>query len=262
MNIKSFFSNWIVRNILLAIVFVLVIVVAANVILAAMTRHGKEITVPDFTNMTRVEAARVAAESGVEVTITDSAYHKQLRPGVVYMQNPKAGSHVKEGRRIRLSVNTLKPQEVTMPNLVGVSLRQARAELLRNGLTLGRLIYVSDIATNNVIAQQRFGRNIEPGTKIASGSYVNLVLGLAPEDLMTFVPNVIGQKYQNAVGTVQNNSFNLGMVRFDSSVRNYDDSLNAVVYRQVPSVDSTSVVRGSDISLYLTLDANKLPSEK
>ena len=91
MNIKGFFSNWIVRNLLLAALAVLLFVLAANLFLSLVTQHGKEIIVPDFTNLTVQEASRVAASSGVEVVVVDSMYIKRLKPGAVYMQTPKAG---------------------------------------------------------------------------------------------------------------------------------------------------------------------------
>ena len=47
---------------------------------------------------------------------------------------------------------------------------------------------------------------------------------------------------------------------FDETVLDYDDSLNAMVFNQRPeSSDSISVGMGSDVTLYLTLDENKIP---
>ena len=40
----------------------------------------------------------------------------------------------------------------------------------------------------------------------------------------------------------------------------YDDSLNAMVWSQIPEPsDSVSVGMGSEVTLYLTLDQNKIP---
>lgn len=276
MNIKTFFSNWIVKNVLLAVAFVLVFALLANVLLSVMTRHGKEIAVPDFTNMTVQEAARVASSAGVKVVVSDSMYIRRMKPGTVYKQIPDAGEHVKEGRKIRLSINTLRPKQVPMPSLVGFSLRQAKAELQRNGLKLGRLIYVRDLATNNVISQQRFGREIAPGRNISSGTAVDLVLGLSITDERTFVPDLTGQQYQKAIDAVQENSLNVGRLLFDSSVKDYADSVSAFVYAQSPkarvstfdpvamkdTLVANSVRRGTEVTLHFTVDRNKLPEKK
>ena len=261
MKIKDFFTNWIVKNVFLAIVFVLVLVFSVNALLAVGTRHNKEITVPDFSGMSIEEARAEANAVGVRAVVTDSVYVGRMTPGAIYMQTPKAGSHVKKGRTIRLTANTMVPSEVYMPSLVGCSLRQAKAELQRNGLVLGRLIYVKDIATNYVLKQQRYGVDVAPGTPMSSGTVINLVLGLSSDNL-TNVPDLSGRQYRTAVDIAQENSLNIGRLRSDNTVTNYADSRNAVVYRQNPASDSPAVTKGSELTLYLTLDTDKVPANK
>lgn len=258
MNIRQFFSNWIVRNLLLAVLAVAAVVGVSSLLLNIGTQHNREITVPDFTNMSYTEAVRAAGAAGVRVTVADSVYIRRMKPGVVYMQTPKAGDYVKKGRRIRLTTNTMVPKTVPMPALVGASLREAKAELARAGLTLGRLVYVRDIATNNVLRQQRGGVNIAPGTKVASGTAISLVLGLNPEDSQTYIPNVVGKQYLRAVDILQENSLNIGRLVFDSSVKSYADSVSAVVYSQRPA-DVQTAPMGSEVSLSLTVNPDKMP---
>ena len=260
MNIKGFFSNWIVRNLLLAALAVLLFVLAANLFLSLVTQHGKEIIVPDFTNLTVREASRVASAAGVELAVSDSMYIRRMKPGAVYRQSPEAGEHVKEGRKIRLSINTLRPKQVPMPSLVGFSLRQAKAELLSKGLVLGRLVYRPDLATDNVLKQMLGGTEVLPGTEVESESAVDLILGLNPSDNTTYIPYLLGMKYLNAVDAVHDNSLNVDEVLFDNTVKDYADSLNAVVYLQEPeSVEDSAFVKGTGLSLYLTTDVSKVP---
>ena len=68
-----------------------------------------------------------------------------------------------------------------MPNLVGLSMRQALAELQSRGLVLGKLIYVQDMATNNVLRQLHGNREINPGKTIETDTVIDLVLGLNSE---------------------------------------------------------------------------------
>ena len=147
-----------------------------------------------------------------------------------------------------------------MPNLIGYSMRQAKAEILSRGLVLGKLIYEPDMATNNVLKQLYKGEEIEPGTQIESESVIDLVVGLNNIDNKTYVPDVYGLKNNRAVETVQDHSLNVKSLRFDTTVKDYDDSLDAVVYRQVPEPsDSISVGMGEEVVLYLTIDKNKVP---
>ena len=253
---KSILGNWIVRNLLLGVLFVLLVVAAASIFLSVRTRHGKEVVVPDMSGLSVRDAGSSAAAADLQVTVTDSVYMKRVARGAVVSQLPRAGAKVKPGRTISLTINSQVPKKVTMPNLIHVSLRQAKAELSSKGLVLGRLNYVSDIATNNVLNQKYHGSYIEPGTQLYSGSVIDLVLGLNGADAMTYVPNLKGCKYLSAVDAIQDNSLNVNSIVFDKSVRTYADSLNATVYSQRPEATGNPVVMGTAVTIYLKLDAD------
>ena len=250
-------AGWIVRNLLLGVLFVAVLVGAASIFLSIRTRHGKEVTVPDMTSQSIKDAAATASAAGLRIQVIDSVYMKRMPRGAVVSQLPKSGSKVKPGRKISLTINSIVPKKVTMPNLIHVSLRQAKAELSSKGLVLGRLNYVSDIATNNVLRQQFRGRDIEPGKQLYTGSVIDLVVGLNGTDAMTYVPNLHGLKYLRAVDVVQDNSLNVSGLFFDKTVRTYSDSLNAVVYSQRPAATGYPTVMGTGVTLYLSLDADR-----
>ena len=266
-GVKGFLSNWIVRNLLLAAALVVVLLLLAQVGLGLITRHNRTVTVPDFTNMTVAEAQELARAGHVGVKVTDSVFVRRLGAGVVYRQQPKAGAMVKKGRSIFLTINSIVPRKVVMPNLIGYSLNEARAELNNRGLSLGKLNYTQDIATNNVLRQTvrgrnvraGGGRNVRAGDLVVSGSDVDLTLGLSSDERPTVVPRVIGQKYISAVDALHDRYLNVGRVRFDSGIRTYADSVNAVVYQQ----DGLGQTRtyGSSINLYLTLDPEKIPED-
>jgi beta-lactam-binding protein with PASTA domain len=257
---KGFFSNWIVRNLLAAVIVVVVLVLGAMVALNLATQHNKEITVPDFSNLSVPEAEMLAQRSGMRVEVTDSVFVKRMKRGAVYRQNPSPGAKVKNGRRVVLTINAVNAKSVTMPDLVGHSMRQAKAELLSRGLILNRLIYVQDIATNNVLRQLIGNREVEPGAQVESESLIDLVVGLNDMDNKAYVPDVIGLKNMSAIDAVHDHSLNVKGLRFDDTVKDYEDSLNAMVYRQTPEPsDSIHVNMGSEVVLYLTLDENRIP---
>ena len=258
---KGFFSHWIVRNLLICVFLVVAMIAGAMIFLNIVTKHNKELIVPDFSNMTVAEAEAAAAEALMRVEVTDSVFVKRMRKGAVRDQNPAPGSRVKEGRRVSLTINALNSKKVTMPNLVGLSMRQALAELQSRGLVVGKLISVQDLATNNVIRQLRGNRQIEPGESVDSGTVIDIVLGLNPDtEAVAFVPNVIGKRYMTAVDLVHRQSLNIKTLRFDDTVKDYDDSLNAMVYRQSPEPSEVPVNLGDDVSLYLTVDPERIPS--
>lgn len=259
MNIKGLLFNRITANILAGAILVLALIFGTRIMLDKITRHNHEITVPDLTNKSVAEAGNIVAANRMRLEVIDSVYVKRMGKGLVFRQNPKAGSKVKEGRRILLTINAVNPKKVTMPNLVGYSMRQAKAEILSKGLQIGKLIYVSDIATNNVLKQFHDGAEIAAGTMIESESAIDLVLGLNNDDCVTYAPVVTGMKYRNALETIHDNSLNIKNVIFDETVRDYADSINAVVFRQEPDYGETPLLMGMEISLYLTTDISKVP---
>ena len=259
-NKSGILGNWIVKNLLAALIIMIVLIAGAVIFLNIVTKHNQELIVPDLSNMSVEEAAGVASSEGMRVEVVDSVYVKRMKKGAVYRQNPSAGSKVKDGRRIALTINALNAKKVTMPTLIGYSMRQAMAELQSRGLVLGRLIYVQDMATNNVLRQLMRNREIDPGTQIESESVIDLVVGLNSSDSRTYVPDVLGLRNLSAVDAVHSSSLNVNRLRFDATVRNYDDSLAAVVYKQVPQPsDSLYARKGDEVTLYLTIDENKVP---
>ena len=256
---KKWWNNILLLTIGIAAVSVIILVIIINSILGVTSRHGKEFNLPDFSNMTMAEAQQVAKQHSLKLEITDSVYVKSLKKGVITRQSPRPESMVKRGRRVLLTTNAIAPKRVSMPLLVGYSLRQAKTELTSAGLQLGKLIYIDDIATNNVLAQRYNGTDITPGTSIDGDSIIDLVLGLNPEDNSTFIPDLMGYKFYTAKDIIQGNSLNAAKALFDKEILNYSDSLEAFVYRQIPEPsDSVKYTLGTDITIFLTKDPEKL----
>ena len=228
-------------------------------LLKLITRHNRELEVPSFINMTMEEAQQVAAANHMRIEITDSVYINRMEPGAIYRQNPKEGSMVKKNRRILLTINAKLAKTVQMPSLVGYSLRQAQSELVANQLRVGNLIYRQDLATNNVLEQHYNGSIIAPGRNIPVESRIDLVLGLNDQDTLTYIPQLKGTPYSRLKATLTENSLNLASALFDNTVQDYSDSLDAMVYRQIPAYsDSVRIKMGSAVTVYLTKDKSLL----
>ena len=252
-------DRWILKNLVAAAVYLAALLGITAVGLNLITRHGKTVKAPDFTNLTVPEARKLASQGDVQIKVVDSVFVRRLAGGVVYRQQPKAGSTVKKGRSIFLTINSVVPRKVVMPNLYGYSVTEARAELQNRGLNLGKLTYVRDIATNTVLAQSCEGREAKAGALVVSGSSIDLKVGVSSEDNSTTVPRLIGMKYVRAVDALHDRYLNTGRVRFDENIRTYADSMNAVVYKQDALGERRNL--GTAVNIYLTLDQGKLPAE-
>ncbi len=258
--IKKLWTNWIVRNLFLAVVVVLLILTGVSIGLKKFTQHDVSVKVPDMVGMSLQEAQDLTVADNLVLVVADSVFVNRFRHGAVYEQNPKAGADVKRGRKIYVTMNAVKKKQVDMPNLVGLSFRQAKVELQSRNLVLGKMIYVSDIATNNVLAQMSDGQDIPVGKKVDVGTVVDLKLGLNQNDQYTVVTSFAGLPYHRAISAVQDSYLNVAQVYFDESVKSYSDSLAAFVYRQAPDSSSIRKVKmGRGVKLYFTLDESKLP---
>lgn len=246
-------ENILTKHIILAGCSLLVVIFLLFTMLKFITRHNQEFEVPSFMNMSVEEAEAVARQYELRLEVTDSVYINRMAPGAIFRQNPEAASKVKKNRRILLTINANQPKLVKMPELVGYSLRQAQSELVSNQLSLGKLIYVKDIATNNVLGQLYKGRAIAEGDKIPSESVIDLKLGINETDSTTYIPEIRGIPYRLVREKLAENSLNLSKAVFDESVTNYADSLSAWVYRQVPAPsDSVTVRLGTGVTVYLS----------
>jgi len=252
-------ARWILRNLVWAVVMFIALLVITQLSLKAITRHNKVITVPDLTNMSVPDAKIVAKRYDIRTEVVDSVYVKRMEKGHVFSQNPEAGSQVKKDRCIKLTINAHQTKMVKMPNLVGYSLRQAKTEILAAGLSVGKLAYREDLATNNVLDQFIRGRYVAPGTEVEAETPVDLLLGLSPEDNRTYIPYLIGFTLSVAKDNIFENSLNLGNVTYDETVHNYQDSLSAVVYQQTPAYHpGVPAAMGATIHLKLTTSQAKI----
>lgn len=232
----------------LAVFFAIVFI--SSILLHFCTRHNSYLVVPDFKGLTFAESQELADDNDMRLSIMDSVYHQDLKPGSVIDQEPKSGSEVKKNRRIFLVMNAINPEMVEMPLITGVSLRQALSILESKGLLPGKLKYVPDIATNNVLKQLYNGKPINAGIKIKKGSHIDMVLGNSgsgPAEL----PDLMGKNLHTVEKELAMASLNIGAIIYDNSVQSSIDSAKAVVVQQKPNPDEHKYVNmGSLVDLW------------
>lgn len=256
-KITAWSGFWIVGNLTLAAVIAMSIIFGSRWMLDKGTRHGENLTVPDFVGKTEKEAYALADRAGMRIEITDSIYVKEGR-GTVARQNPAAGSHVKEGRRILIVMRAKGVRKVSMPSLVGYSTRQALDVLEGRGLQVGQIIYDESVpTTNNVLKQHYKGRPVEPGDSLEAESAIDLIVGMSQDDCETMIPDVVGKKGMDAVETLHDYYLNVRSLRYDKGVKTYADRARAVVYKQKPDASELPVKMGTEITLYLKVESSE-----
>ena len=238
----------------------LLLLLGITVWLRIYTHHGRTISVPDLTGLSLDEVEDVSSSQNLRFEIIDSVYSTDMPRGTVIKQNPRASSRVKKNRRIFLTMNAVNPEMVSMPRLVGLSIRQARLALQNSGLLLGNISYRPDYARDNVLQQMHSDSVITEGVALRKGETIDLVLGMGASKEMTRVPDLAGLNLPMASERIADHHLNIGAVTYDESLAEAEDSSAAFVWRQYPEFEELKRMnKGMQIDIWLSLDSSLLP---
>lgn len=141
------------------------------------TRHGQEINVPSLRGMSYGAADRALSDKGLKCTIADSGYFANLPPGTVLDQSVAAGSKVKAGREIALTINASAPPTVVLPDIAdNSSLREAESKLRAMGFSLTAPQYING-EKEWVYGVKAGGREVVAGTRVRLTDRLTLIVG-------------------------------------------------------------------------------------
>ena len=116
--------------------------------------HGAEVKVPDLQGLTVAEAVHRTANLGLNLGIDNKYYSVDVPAGRVLAQSPVPGAIVRREWRMRVT-ESLGPQRVAIPKVVGQQERVAAIEVRRLGLDLEETAQMpySGVPPGTVIAQ-------------------------------------------------------------------------------------------------------------
>ncbi len=258
--LKFLFSRLFLKHLFYVIVISFFVFVFIFLFLKIYTRHGQALSVPDLRGLSIEEARDILVSKKLGLQIIDSVYSNIVERGSIVEQNPPPDFKVKVNRTIFLTINAFNPEMVRMPNVLGVSLRQAKAIIETAGLVVGRLNYIPDIAVNNVLEQRYKGSKVETGDSIPKGSKIDIVLGRGLSDDKTAAPDLIGLDLKIALDKITARYLNIGAIIYDGSFVNAEDSGNAFIWKQRPVIDEETLLNlGSTVDIWITVDSTKLP---
>jgi eukaryotic-like serine/threonine-protein kinase len=140
----------------------------------------EQVEVPDVTGLSRDSAEDLLSEAGLEVAVEQR--ESEEPEDDVISQDPAAGTEVDRGSTVTIAVST-GIEKVSVPNVIGLSRRDAIAQLREVGLTASpREVDVTDASQDGVVTDQRPGAGIE----IEKGKAVVIMVGvLIQDDVLT-----------------------------------------------------------------------------
>jgi len=132
----------------------LLVAITSALLAMRIAVHTSEVKVPKIVGLTPAEAERVTTALGLSVLIERQYYSADVPEGRIMVQIPDAGMKVRRGWQVRAS-QSLGPQRVSIPDVVGQSMRAADLNIRRRGLDIGGLAYVQapGAGADQVLAQ-------------------------------------------------------------------------------------------------------------
>lgn len=136
------------------------------------------IKVPNITGLSLKKADDIVKNSKLRVADVREVYNETVPKGYIISQLPFAGSEVREGRRLYITVSR-GIEKITVPYVIGKNERQAWIDIMRLGFNIGNIEYVErdDKPDGVVLAQYP-----HYGVNLPYGATINLIVSQAPPE--------------------------------------------------------------------------------
>ncbi|HFQ8013122.1 TPA: PASTA domain-containing Ser/Thr kinase PrkC [Clostridioides difficile] len=185
------------RRRLKVIAAVLILILCAQVFLAykflfAGGFGNKSLTVPNLVNMTLEEAQSAVEKEGLYLSVKSEEYNSEVDENCIISQTPEGGStNGKKGDTINVVVSKGSSQ-ASVPNVVGLTLSNAKQLIEENNLKVGTVKYeYSSIYKEGTVLSQSPGAG---SSRAQEGDEVNLYVSKGSEKSNTQTPTVPDKK--------------------------------------------------------------------
>ena len=239
------------RTLLYGLILVVVGLISA---LTAMrfAIHGRQTRIPKLVGMTTGQAERLLADHGLVLDPGDRFFSSDVPPGRILSQVPAPGEQVRRGWRVRVA-ESMGPQRVVIPDLLGGSERAAEINIRRRSLELGSVATatIPGAPTDQIVAQS------PPANAVNVSAPRISVLLAAPEDRASFVmPDLVGRSEDDAVNEIVGAGLRVGRIASqpppaDTNATETVPSGTRMVARTIPAAGQR-VYEGQAIALEVT----------
>src|ERR1700690_650518 len=185
--------------------------------------HGREVAVPDLVGKTPAEARRIADTGGFQMDIERQYYSATVPEGKILSQLPPPGTQVRRGWQIRVA-QSLGPQRVEIPNVLGDSQRAAEINIRRRGLDVGAM---AQLGMRGTPEDQVLGQSPPPNASGVAAPKISLLTTEAAPAQAFVMPNFVGQSLGGVTIVLQDAGFHLGSVSIAASPPLADSSAPA-----------------------------------
>ena len=243
---KNILKKPFIRKSLYVLAGFILFILLMNSVVMPWYVNSPEKSVPKVVGLDVGQAEKTLDDSDLVAVIADTTYDASVPKDHVILQRPNSGEIVKVGRRIYLFVSGGEPI-VSVPNLKGKSIRDAKFALERLGLSLGQIEDVPSDNPRDMIFDQQYAE----GTKLQRGARVGVTISVGSNEGLLSVPDLIGRSLVEAQKILADSSLNVGKINYQSSF----SLLPNTVVDQYPSKGS-KVNPGSSVDLFVTKNSD------
>jgi beta-lactam-binding protein with PASTA domain len=161
--------------------------------------HGREVAVPKLIGMTPAESERIAENLGLQISIERQYYSPDIGVGKIMTQVPDPGTRVRRGWKVRVA-ESLGPQRVSIPDLLGDSERAAEINIRRRGLEVGS---VAEVEVPGQTPGQVISQSPAANASGVAAPRINLLVSAAPGPAAFVMPSFLGQSLTTADRSLQ-----------------------------------------------------------
>ncbi|RBM19796.1 Stk1 family PASTA domain-containing Ser/Thr kinase [Streptomyces sp. PT12] len=200
---------------------------------------GQFMRTPGVYDLTVDEATAELRDAGLRVRIEED-FSETVEPGHVIATDPERGERIRNNATVTLTVS-LGPEVAEVPNVRGLPLDEAQAELRDAGLTPGEeeWVFSDEVPRGSVLETDP-----APGEERRPDSAVRLVVSRGPE---IDVPDVTGMSESSAIARLERAGFDVDV----ESGRVYSDEEPGTVAEQSPGGGETAA-EGDTVQLTLS----------
>ncbi len=180
---KRFFS------ILLTAMAMLAVALLSAFLAMRFAIHGSEVEVPSLAGLTLAEAAHTAGRLGLSLRLENRFYSTTTASGHILGQSPAPGVVVRHEWPIRIT-ESLGPQQVSIPDVVGQAERPASLALRKASLEVGVVAAVPSPGDAGLVLAQTPPPNAEGVDRPSVSLLLSEPLTTAPQAFVT--PNFTG----------------------------------------------------------------------
>jgi eukaryotic-like serine/threonine-protein kinase len=192
-----------------------------KVLMPALVKQGSVVIVPDLRNASEAEAKATLSRLGLVLRIERSDYDSQVPVGFILSQQPEANESLKPGRSVVVVVS-LGTRVRMVPDLRGMTARQARNLLQTDGLDVGRVARVQHVGDTR---ERVVATSPQVGDEVREGELVDIVVSAPGGADVFLMPDLTSQDLFFVREKLEKLGFRISSVRYEDREGVYPNTI-------------------------------------